>query len=150
MKKNIAQKFSIILSVLIVILIVLSFVHESFWIKQMLKKPRYTVAEATTDWHQKNNNGVGTDYKYRVKDKIYFATTNCSYQKGDQFLIIFDSLKPKNAKVLGIYSIENYLIDLKIPVNGWKYEDVPFKIDSNTIKKYVQDGNIDPFEYDQE
>ncbi|AZA77369.1 hypothetical protein EG347_07535 [Chryseobacterium sp. G0186] len=105
----------------------------------MLKNPKYTIGKATTDWHQKNNNGVGTDYKYQVNDKVYFKTTNCSYKKGDKFLVIFDSIKPKNATVLGIYSIENYLIDLKPPAKGWKYQDVPFNIDSNMIKKYVQD-----------
>ncbi|SHL32542.1 hypothetical protein [Chryseobacterium contaminans] len=105
----------------------------------MLKNPRYTVGEAITDSHQKNNNGVGTDYQYQVNHKIYFKTTNCSYRKGDKFLIIFDSIKPKNAIVLGNYSIENYLTDLKIPEKGWKYQDVPFNIDSNIIRKYVQD-----------
>ena len=125
------------------------FVRREFMGKKMLKAPKYTIGEAVTDWHQKNNNGVGTDYKYQVGNKIYFKTTNCSYKKGDKFLIIFDSIKPKNAKVLDIYSIENYLIDLKVPKNGWKYQDVPFNIDSNTIKKYVQDWNVEPFEYIQ-
>ncbi|MEJ5049827.1 hypothetical protein WH221_08295 [Chryseobacterium culicis] len=150
MKKFILEKFNIILLVLTLGLIIFCMVDENLWVKKMLKSPKYTIGEAVTDWHPKNNNGVGTDYKYQVSNKIYFKTTNYSYKKGDKFLIIFDSIKPKNAKVLGIYSIENYLIDLKVPSKGWKYQDVPFNIDSNTIKKYLQDWNVEPFEYIQQ
>ncbi|WP_426482075.1 hypothetical protein [Chryseobacterium sp. R2ACT005] len=147
MKKFISGKFHIILLVLTLGLIIFCMVDENLWVKKMLKSPKYTIGEAITDWHPKNNNGVGTDYSYQVSNKIYYKTTNCSYKKGDKFLIIFDSIKPKNAKVLDIYSIENYLIDLKIPAKGWKYQDVPFNIDSNTIKKYIQNWNVEPFEY---
>ncbi|WP_079242545.1 hypothetical protein [Chryseobacterium indologenes] len=150
MKKFILEKFHIILLVLTLGLIIFCMVDENLWVKKMLKSPKYTIGEAVTDWHPKNNNGVGTDYKYQVSNKIYFKTTSYSYKKGDKFLIIFDSIKPKNAKVLGIYSIENYLIDLKVPSKGWKYQDVPFNIDSNTIKKYLQDWNVEPFEYIQQ
>ncbi|WP_431612421.1 hypothetical protein [Chryseobacterium sp. 'Rf worker isolate 10'] len=149
MKKLISEKFHIILLISVLVFIIFCFFDENLWVKKMLKTPKYTIGEAVTDWHQKNYNGVGTDYKYQVSNKIYFKTTNCSYKKGDKFLIIFDSIKPKNAKVLDIYSIENYLIDLKVPSKGWKYEDVPFNIDSNMIKKYVQDWNVEPFEYIQ-
>jgi hypothetical protein len=149
MKKLISEKFHIILAISVLVFIIFCLFDENLWVKKMLKAPKYTIGEAVTDWHQKNNNGVGTDYKYQVGNKIYFKTTNCSYKKGDKFLIIFDSIKPKNAKVLDIYSIENYLIDLKVPKNDWKYQDVPFNIDSNTIKKYVQDWNVEPFEYIQ-
>ncbi|MGD1320675.1 hypothetical protein [Chryseobacterium sp. 2R14A] len=100
----------------------------------MLKNSKYTIGTATTDWHQKNNNGVGTDYTYYFKDLKYSSTTNYSYKKGDSFLIIFDSLKPKNSIVLSIYPIEN-LQDLKVPKNGWKYKEVPFKIDTIQIRK---------------
>lgn len=150
MKKYILEKFHIIILVLIVLLILFGFIHENLWIKQMLKRPKYTIGEATTDWHQKNDNGVGIDYKYQVNDKIYFGTTNCSYKKGNRFLVIFDSVKPKNVKVLGIYFIENHLTNLKVPIKGWKYLDVPFDIDSNTIKKYVNDWNSEPYEYEEE
>ncbi|SEH29503.1 hypothetical protein [Chryseobacterium culicis] len=148
-KKLISEKFHIIILILTLGLIIFGVISANLGINDILKNPKYTIGEAVTDWHQKNNNGVGTDYKYQVGNKIFFKTTNCSYKRGDKFLIIFDSIKPKNAKVLDIYSIENYLIDLKIPKNGWKYQDVPFNIDSNTIKKYLQDWNVEPFEYIQ-
>ncbi|MCS4301259.1 hypothetical protein [Chryseobacterium sp. BIGb0232] len=149
MVKYIKDKFHIILLIITASFILYGMIDENLWVKKMLKNPKYTIGEATTDWHQKNNNGVGTDYKYWVNNKVYFKTTNFSYKKGDKFLIIFDSIKPKNVKVLGIYSIENYLIDLKVPEKGWKYQDVPFNIDSATIKKYLQDWNVEPFEYIQ-
>jgi hypothetical protein len=150
MKKYFLEKFHIIILVLLVLLFLVGSIHEHLWIKQMLKRPKYTIGEATTDWHQKNGNGVGTDYKYQVRDKIYFGTTSCSYKKGNRFLVIFDSVKPKNARVLGIYFIENHLTNLRIPIKGWKYLDVPFDIDSNTIKKYVKDWNVEPYEYEEE
>ncbi|MBV8325688.1 hypothetical protein [Chryseobacterium sp.] len=149
MIKYIKNKFLIILTVITALLIIYGMIAENVWVKQMLKNPRYTIGEATSDWHQKNNNGVGTDYRYQVNDKIYFKTGSCSYRKGDRFLIIFDSIEPQNARVLDIYAIENYLIGLQVPKNGWKYQDVPFDIDSNTIKKYLQDWNVEPFEYIQ-
>ncbi|HEX7870721.1 MAG TPA: hypothetical protein VF455_11480 [Chryseobacterium sp.] len=122
-------------------LIIFGFMHEKMWIRKMLKNSKYTIGVATTDWHQKNNNGVGTDYIYYLKDLKYSSTTNYSYKKGDSFLIIFDSIKPKNSIVLSIYPIENYLRDLKIPKDGWKYSEVPFKIDSNQIRKKLTENN---------
>lgn len=132
--KLITEKYYLIIIVSTIGLIVFGFINEKIWIKEMLRNSKYTIAVATTDWHQKNNNGVGTDYKYHFKNADYFSTTNYSYKKGDSFLIILDSLKPKNSKVLSVYNIENYLIDLKVPNDGWKYMEVPFNIDSVEIR----------------
>lgn len=132
--KFILEKSFLIILTLGVALIIFGFIHEKIWVKKMLENPRYTIGVATTDWHQKNNNGAGTNYKYSFKKVEYLNTTNYSYKKGDSFLIIFDSLKPKNNKVLGFYNIENYLIDLKVLDNGWKYNEVPFNIDSLEIR----------------
>ncbi|WP_126651750.1 hypothetical protein [Chryseobacterium aureum] len=148
-KKWISEKFHIIILILTLGLIIFGVISANLGINDILKNPKYTIGEATSDWHYKNNNGVGIDYKYHVNGLTYSKTANVSYQKGDQFLIIFDSIKPDNSAILDIYSIENYLIDLKIPEKGWKYQEVPFNIDSNTIKKYVQDWNVEPFEYIQ-
>jgi hypothetical protein len=130
----IKEKHYLIFLIFILGFIIFGFIREKMWFTKMLKNPRYTIGVATTDWHQKNNNGVGTDYKYYFKKVEYLNTTNYSYKKGDSFLIIFDSLKPKNNKVLGFYNIENYLIGLKVPDNGWKYNEVPFNIDSLEIR----------------
>lgn len=138
-KKYIAENFFIIILILLISLFIFGFIHEKIWIEKMLERPKYTVATATTDWHQKNNNGVGTDYRYELNNKIYNGTTNFSYKKDDRFLIIYDSVKPKNAKVLDLYPIYDDYVGLKIPKNGWKYKEVPFDIDSNQIKKYVKD-----------
>ena len=148
-KKFVSEKFHIILLAATLGLIIFWLISTNLGINDMLKSPKYTIGEATSDWHYKNNNGVGIDYEYHVNGITYSKTANVSYQKGDKFLIVFDSIKPNNSALLDIYSIENYLIDLKIPEKGWKYQDVPFNIDSNTIKKYVQDWNVEPFEYIQ-
>ncbi|PWN63906.1 hypothetical protein [Chryseobacterium viscerum] len=149
MKKFILKKFHIIVLIVVFLFIIFCLISANLGINNILKNPKYTIGEATSDWHYKNNNGVGIDYKYHVNGITYSKTANYSYQKGDKFLIIFDSIKPDNSAILDIYSIENYLIDLKVPSKGWKYQDVPFNIDSNTIKKYVQDWNVEPFEYIQ-
>lgn len=133
--KFIKEKYHLVILVLVIGIVIFGLLYEKIWITQILKNSKYTIGVATTDWHQKNNNGVGTDYKYHFKNLDYFSTTSYSYKKGDLFLIIFDSLKPKNSQVLSFYPVENYLIDLKIPKNGWKYNDVPFKIDSVEIRK---------------
>ncbi|WP_288443032.1 hypothetical protein [uncultured Chryseobacterium sp.] len=149
MKKLISEKFHIILLILTLGCIIFCLISANLGTNGILKNPKYTIGEAISDWHHKNNNGVGIDYKYDVNGIIYSKTANFSYKKGDKFLIIFDSIKPNNSAILDIYSIENYLIDVKVPSKGWKYQDVPFNIDSNTIKKYVQDWNVEPFKYIQ-
>lgn len=149
MKKFILKKFHIIVLIVVFLFIIFCLINTNLGINNILKNPKYTIGEATSDWHYKNNNGVGIDYKYHANGITYSKTANFSYQKGDKFLIIFDSIKPNNSAILDIYSIENYLIDLKVPSKGWIYQDVPFNIDSNTIKKYVQDWNVEPFEYIQ-
>lgn len=149
MKKLISEKFHIILLILTLGCIIFCLISANLGTNGILKNPKYTIGEAISDWHHKNNNGVGIDYKYDVNGITYSKTANFSYKKGDRFLIIFDSIKPNNSAILDIYSIENYLIDVKVPSKGWKYQDVPFNIESNTIKKYVQDWNVEPFEYIQ-
>jgi hypothetical protein len=149
MEKLILKNFHIVVLIVVFLFIIFCLISASLGINNILKNPKYTIGEAISDWHYKNNNGVGIDYKYHVNGITYSKTANFSYQKGDKFLLIFDSIKPDNSAILDIYSIENYLIDLKVPSKGWKYQDVPFNIDSNTIKKYVQDWNVEPFEYIQ-
>jgi hypothetical protein len=137
--KYLTKNFHILLAILVVLLIVFGFINEKIWVKKMLTRPKYTIAIATTDWHQKNNNGVGTDYSYVINNKVYNGTTNFSYKKGDKFLIIYDSLKPKNVKTLALYPVLPDYVGLKIPKNGWKYQEVPFSIDNNVIRKYLTD-----------
>ncbi|SDQ67597.1 hypothetical protein SAMN05421664_2118 [Chryseobacterium soldanellicola] len=137
--KYLTKNFYIILAILIVLFIISGFINEKIWIGKMLTRPKYTIAIATTDWHQKNNNGVGTDYSYKINNKVYNETTGFSYRKGDKFLIIYDSLKPKNVQTLALYPVPEDYTGLKIPKNGWKYQEVPFNIDSNVIRKYLTD-----------
>jgi len=139
LKKYTFKNLHIVILVLTVSLIPIGLINERIWIRKMLERAKYTVATATTDWHQKNNNGVGTDYQYEINHEVYSRTTSFSYKKGDRFLIIFDSIKPKNSKVLDIYPVEADYVGLKISKNGWKYQEVPFDIDSNKIKKYLED-----------
>lgn len=72
--------------------IIFCLISANSGINDLLKSPKYTIGEAISDWHHKNNNGVGIDYKYHVNSITYSKTANISYQKGDKFLIIFDSI----------------------------------------------------------
>lgn len=147
-KKFTDKYFVIILFVFLASFIIFCLIGSTIETKNMLKRPKFTIAIATTDWHHKNNNGVGTDYMYKLDGVTFRRTTSDSYKKGDKFLIIYDSLKPEKSQGLPLYSVKQDYIGLKIPENGWKYVEVPFKIDSNIIRKYLNDWNVEPYEYD--
>lgn len=138
-KKFTDTYFVIILFVSLASFIIFSLIGSRIETKNILKRPKFTIAIATTDWHHKNNNGVGTDYMYRINGVTFRRTTSDSYKKGDKFLIIYDSLKPEKSQGLPLYPVKQDYIGLKIPENGWIYEKVPFNIDSNLIIKYLND-----------
>jgi len=147
-KKLTNKYFIIVLAVSTILFIIFCFIGSTLETKNILKRPKFTIAIATTDWHPKNNNGVGTDYMYKLNGVTFRRTISGSYKKGDKFLVIYDSLKPEKSQGLPLYPVKQDYIGLKIPENGWKYEEVPFNIDSNLIRKYLNDWNVEPYEYD--
>ncbi|TXI97082.1 hypothetical protein [Chryseobacterium sp. WX] len=61
MKKLISEKFHIILLILTLGCIIFCLISANLGTNGILKNPKYTIGEAISDWHHKNNNGVGID-----------------------------------------------------------------------------------------
>lgn len=68
-RRFLSDKFFLILALFFIAMFILAQSFEKKWINNMLDRPKFTVGKATTDWHQKNNNGVGTDYRFKIKDQ---------------------------------------------------------------------------------
>ncbi|MDV7696744.1 hypothetical protein N6B72_07425 [Chryseobacterium soli] len=104
--------------------------------KNLIKYPKYTTTLIISDWHHKNNHGIGVDYEYYVNKKRYSYTVNLDLKKNNKYLLIYDSLKPSNCSVLEMYPIIDN--NIQTPLNGWKYNDVPIKIDTSEIIEYLK------------
>jgi len=102
---------------------------------------KYTVAYITSDWHQKNNNGVGTDFIYFVGGEKYerTCTSTSVLKKGEKYLLLYDSLRPKYFIMLYKQKIYD---SLKPPNNGWSYRELPLKLDSADLKFYFNELKI--------
>lgn len=100
---------------------------------------KYTVAYVTSDWHQKNNNGVGTDFSYNVNGEEINKTFSYRLKKGAKYILLYDSINPKNYIMLYNHELSS---KIKVPANGWKYKEVPIKLDSADLKFYFDDLNL--------
>lgn len=118
----------------LLILISYWFVSADFDLKQLLKAPKYTIATIVSDWHHKNNTGTGVDYEYMVNHKKYSNTVNVDVKKGDRYLLIFDSLRPKNNVLLNVYPIYE---SVDPPTEGWALTELPVRVDTIEIRNRV-------------
>lgn len=103
--------------------------------RNLLKNTKYTVATVIHDWHYKNNHGTGVDYEYFVNGKYYYKTSNIRVQKGEQYILVYDSLNPNTHCLLTYYELTDSITP---PKNGWKYEEIPIEIDSAEIREYIE------------
>jgi len=131
----IKKNFHLIFIALAIVVIIYGFFFSNINSKRILKYPKYTIAKIISDWHYKNNTGIGVDYIYYVGNKKYNYTINIDLQKNEKYLLIYDSLKPSNCRILGIYPIADSII---APTNGWRYKEIPIEVDSNEIKEYIR------------
>ena len=115
--------------------IIFGYIYSNNNLKNLIKYPKYTTAIIISDWHHKNTHGIGVDYEYYVNEKRYSYTVNLDLKKNNQYLLVYDSLKPSNCSILEMYPI---IRDIPVPINGWKYNDVPIKIDSIEIIEYLK------------
>lgn len=107
--------------------------------KNILNHPKFTIAQITSEWHHKNDRGIGYDYEYLVNNDKYEGSINIRIKNGEKYLVIYDSIKPQNAVILEFYLLPK---DLPIPINGWRYDEVPIKIDSIKIKELFEEFDI--------
>lgn len=133
------NNYHIILAFAALLFIIIAFFLSHFNLKDAKKNSKYTVAYITSDWHQKNNNGVGTDFSYYINGKRIDRTCASSLKKGTKYLLLYDSIHPKNYIMLYNHKLSN---SISAPSNGWKFKDLPIKIDSSELKVYFKELNI--------
>lgn len=100
------------------------------------KHAKFTIGTMVSNWHQKNNRGVGTDFKYLVNNIRIIKTGSYNLRKGQRCLILYDSLSPQNCLMLG-----NHIVpyNIEAPSNGWKFNEIPIPIDSAELKEYFDE-----------
>lgn len=130
---------SIILAVTTAIVIIATLFLSRHELKSAKRNAKYTIAYITSDWHQKNNNGVGTDFTYYVNGEEINKTCADNLRKGTRYIVLYDSIHPKNYIMLYNHQLLN---NIKAPVNGWKFKEVPIKLDSADLKYYFEKLNL--------
>lgn len=140
---KIIQKKSSILSVIIafftLVIIIVTLLLSRINLKNAKKNAKYTVAYITSDWHQKNNNGVGTDFTYYVNGEKIEKTCANNLKKGTRYIVLYDSIHPKNYIMLYNHQLSD---KVSAPANGWKLNQVPIKLDSADLKFYFEKLNL--------
>lgn len=131
----IKKNFHILIMGILVLVIVCGFIISGINSKRLLRYTKYTTATITSDWHHKNNTGVGVDYEYYVNGKSYEFTINLDLKKNEKYLLAYDSLKPSNCQILEIYPLNKNIIS---PINGWDLNKIPFKVNSEEISDYIK------------
>lgn len=135
----IGNKFYIILGLATLFFIIFTLISSKSQIKNARKNAKYTIAYITSDWHQKNNNGVGTDFTYYVSGKRINKTCANNLKKGTRYVVLYDSINPKNYIMLYNHELSS---KIKAPVNGWKFNELPIKLDSTDLKFYFEKLNL--------
>ncbi|MDQ0065131.1 hypothetical protein [Chryseobacterium lathyri] len=136
MKKIINKNFHLILIFILAIIIGYWYLNSLSSLKNLAKRQKYTTALVISDWHHKDTNGVGVDYEYFVNNRKYSNTINLDLRKGQKYLLVFDSIVPENSVLLDIYPINNFS---SVPINGWKINELPIKVDSTEINGLILD-----------
>lgn len=131
----IKKNLHILVISIVVIVIVFGFIISGINSRRLLENAKYTVATVTSDWHHKNNTGVGVDYEYYVNEKSYGYTINLDLKKNEKYLIAYDSLKPSNCQILEMYPLNSDIIS---PINGWDLNELPIKINSEEVFDYIK------------
>ena len=134
MNKIINKNFHFILISIIIVVIGYWYFSSVNGLKNVSNRQKYTTALVVSDWHHKNTSGIGIDYEYFVNNIKYTNTINLDLKKGQKYLLVFDSIEPVNNVILDIYPIYN---TSPIPLNGWKINELPIKVDSTKINNII-------------
>lgn len=131
----IKNNYHVILAFATLVFIIMAFFLSHSNLEGAKKNAKYTVAYITSDWHQKNNNGVGTDFTYYVNGEKIEKTCANNLKKGTRYIVLYDSIHPKHYIMLYNHQLPD---KIKTPVNGWKLDQVPIKLDSTDLKFYFE------------
>lgn len=69
MKKIINKNFHLTLIALLILVVGYWYLNAVNSLKDLLKRPKYTMALTISDWHHKNTTGISVDYEYFVNKK---------------------------------------------------------------------------------
>ncbi|WP_312321732.1 hypothetical protein [Soonwooa sp.] len=128
------KKKNILYAAPIVLVIIFSLINSYFTSGKINKHPKYTTAILVNEYLARRLTTF--DYNYSINGIKYTnAVSSNKVEIGEKYLVVYDSLNPKNCALLLIYPIEK---DYEPASNGWKYNEVPFKIDTVLIQKYVK------------
>lgn len=131
----IKNNYHVILAFATLVFIIMVFFLSHSNLEGAKKNAKYTVAYITSDWHQKNNNGVGTDFTYYVNGEKIEKTCANNLKKGTRYIVLYDSIHPKHYIMLYNHQLPD---KIKTPLNGWKLDQVPIKLDSTDLKFYFE------------
>ncbi|MGX9985027.1 hypothetical protein [Soonwooa purpurea] len=116
------------------LIIIFGLINSRITSQNIIKNSKFTTAVVVDEYLEGRRST--RDYEYIVQKRKY---KNSISEKdvliGDKYLIIYDSLNPKNCALLLMYPIEKKYKNN----NEWKYNEVPFKIDTLLIQKYVRE-----------
>ncbi len=135
MKSFINKYYFALIFLAILIVVVSSILLGKKEVKGIRKNSKYTIGIITSDWHQKNDNGVGTDFIYFVRNRKISKTGPYNLKKGERCLIMYDSTSPTHYLMLSRYLIPK---NIKAPYNGWSFKEIPIKIDSVDLNEYFK------------
>lgn len=127
----ISSHLNLILAVLVLIFVGGIGIQYFNGLKNAKKNAKYTVAFITSNWHPKNTRGMGTDFTFIVNDKIIEGICSNSLKKGTRYIVLYDSICPRNYILLYNHQLSN---KIKIPAKGWTYDEIPLKLDSTDLK----------------
>jgi len=135
MKKFTNQYWFLIFCSCIIIFFIVLWYKSNQWTISLQKNSKFTICYVVSDWHQKNNRGVGADLEFPVNGIMIKRTTNYDLKKGGKYLVLYDSLKPSNYLLLYNHQINEKVI---APSKGWKFNEIPILIDSTDLKEYFK------------
>jgi len=138
MKDILNKNLHFVIILILVVIIGYWYFNSMNSLKDISKNPKYTTALIISDWHHKNNTGIGVDYEYYVNTKKYSNTVNLDLKKGQRYLLVFDSIAPENNVILDIYPMDNRFLS---PVNGWSINELPIHVDSTAINDIILENN---------
>lgn len=132
MKKN------IIPLILIVTFFIIMYFFDKYRADSLKNNYKFTVAKITSDFHYKNGNGTGCDFIYYIENREYTGAVDTrNVIKGKCYLIAYDS----SGKTNRTQFFENIIIpkNINIPLEGWSLKGIPFKVDTISIKKKIEE-----------
>jgi len=122
---------------IVALFIVCCYIWSGINSERLLKYAKYTDATVVSEWHHKNNTGIGVDYEYKVSGRKHEFTINLDLKKNGKYLLAYDSLKPGNGQILEMYPLPE---NIRAPENGWHLNELPFKADRQEILGYIKDN----------